>query len=336
MQNMLPLLSLIIPTYNRSQFLAAALESVLNQDFEDYQVIVVDDGSTDETSMLLSHEMNRDSWAGKLCVLRQSNEGPGRARNLALQQARGEYCAFLDSDDLLFPWSLSVIAAAIDIGCRPSILIGRDVEFTSLDQFASVPHEPLKISRWKDLYTYGNTGPTGRLIAQTKAINAAGGFLAERIVGEDSDLMLRLGILPNLVTIECPPTYGRRVHSGNFSGCHKRWAAGALTVIQRYRDGVFPGGTERTLELRQLVADQVNFYTLFCIRSGARWEGTKLYLKTFGWFACGGHYTYLLVTPLYLVLSIVWPWGPWAKCRRNWEAAIARLSAFKAVGKRSN
>jgi glycosyltransferase involved in cell wall biosynthesis len=331
MTNMLPLLSVIIPTYNREQFLAAALESVLNQDFENYEVIVVDDGSTDDTPALLSREMTRDRWAGRLRVLRQSNGGPGRARNLALQQARGEYCAFLDSDDLFFPWSLSVIAKAIDIGGRPSILIGSELQFKTIDQHAGVAREPLKISRWKDLYTYGNTGPTGRLIARTKAVNAAGGFMAERIVGEDSDLMLRLGTLPGLVKIESPHTYGYRMHSQNFSGCHKRWVAGALTMIRRYRDGVFPGGPERKAEVRQIVASHVNFYTLFCIETGARWEATKLYLKTFGWFAREGYFNHLLVTPLHIALHLVRPWVRRAKRWRNWKAAIARRCGLKAA-----
>jgi glycosyltransferase involved in cell wall biosynthesis len=87
--NILPLLSVIIPAPNHAQFLAAALESVMNQDFENYEVIVVDDGSTDDTPSLLSREMTRGRWAGRLRVLRQSNGGPGQARNLAPQQARG-------------------------------------------------------------------------------------------------------------------------------------------------------------------------------------------------------------------------------------------------------
>jgi glycosyltransferase involved in cell wall biosynthesis len=327
---MLPLLSVIIPAYNREQFLPAALESVLNQDFENYEVIVVDDGSTDDTAALLAREMTRNRWAGRLRVLSQSNGGPGQARNLALQEARGEYCAFLDSDDLMFPWTLSVIAEAIDIGGRPSILIGRELKFTTPDQHASVPREPLRISRWRDLYAYGHTGPTGQLIARTKSINAVGGFMAERIVGEDSDLMLRLGTLPGLVKIESPPTYGYRIHPQNFSGSHQRWTTGAMTMLRRYREGVFPGGPERKAELRQIVADHVIFYTRFCIQFGARWEGTKLYLRTFAWFAARGYFNHLLTTPPYIALHLLRPWVRRAKRWRNWRGALARRCGLNA------
>lgn len=326
-----PLLSIIIPAYNREQFLPATLESVLNQEFQNYQVIVVDDGSTDDTPGLLAREMTRDRWAGRLCVLRQSNGGPGKARNLALQQARGEYCAFLDSDDLMFPWSLSVIAEAIDIGGRPSVLIGREVKFTTADQHTAVPREPLKISRWKDLYAYGHTGPTGQLIARTEAINAAGGFMPERIVGEDSDLMLRLGTLPGLVKMESPHTYGYRIHPQNFSGSRKRWAAGAMTMMQRYRDGAFPGGPERKAELRQIVAKHVIFYMDFCVQYGAPWEGTKLYLKTFAWYAGRGYFKHLLTTPPQIVMQVLRPWARRAKRWRNWRAALARRGGLKGL-----
>src|SRR6266849_1500345 len=96
--------SIVIPTYNRAQLLAHALESVWRQRFRDYEVIVVDDGSNDETQAYL-HGLNN-----KVRVIRQENRGPGAARNIGAHQAHGDYVAFLDSDDLWFPWTLDVFA----------------------------------------------------------------------------------------------------------------------------------------------------------------------------------------------------------------------------------
>lgn len=90
----MPDVSIIIPTYNRARFVGEAIDSALAQG-DGIEVIVVDDGSTDETSSLLA------SFADRVRIFRQPNTGPSAARNLGAQQARGEFLAFLDSDDLL-------------------------------------------------------------------------------------------------------------------------------------------------------------------------------------------------------------------------------------------
>lgn len=89
----LPLISVIIPTFNRAAFLPTALDSVYAQTGVSVQVIVVDDGSTDETSQVMQ------AWAAKVTYLYQPNRGPAAARNRGLAAARGEWVAFLDSDD---------------------------------------------------------------------------------------------------------------------------------------------------------------------------------------------------------------------------------------------
>ncbi len=95
-----PLISVIIPTFNRSYCLAETLDSVLRQSFKNYELIVVDDGSTDATPQLL------DQYAGRLAHLQTSHAGPSAARNAGIGMARGDYIAFLDSDDLWAPRKL--------------------------------------------------------------------------------------------------------------------------------------------------------------------------------------------------------------------------------------
>jgi glycosyltransferase involved in cell wall biosynthesis len=87
------LISVIIPVYNGAAFVARAVDSALAQDFSDFEVIVVDDGSTDATGLILS------KYGDKIRVLRQENRGPSVARNKGAAIARGEYLAFLDADD---------------------------------------------------------------------------------------------------------------------------------------------------------------------------------------------------------------------------------------------
>ncbi len=93
--------SVIIPTYNRLALLAEAIESVLNQTYRDFELIVVDDGSTDETSEMIRSVAPRD-----FKYLRQEHLGVSAARNNGARAAKGNYLAFLDSDDLWFPEKL--------------------------------------------------------------------------------------------------------------------------------------------------------------------------------------------------------------------------------------
>jgi glycosyltransferase involved in cell wall biosynthesis len=96
-----PLVSVILPTYNRGWILTEAIDSVLAQDYKEYELIVVDDGSTDNTREIL------DAYGQDIFVLRQANKGVSAARNRGIAEAKGQLVAFLDSDDLWLPRKLS-------------------------------------------------------------------------------------------------------------------------------------------------------------------------------------------------------------------------------------
>ena len=95
-----PIISVIIPTYNRNWILKEAIDSVLAQKFMDYEFIVVDDGSTDDTAALLT------AYGDRIITIHQENRGVSAARNVGISIARGNYITFLDSDDLWLPEKL--------------------------------------------------------------------------------------------------------------------------------------------------------------------------------------------------------------------------------------
>jgi glycosyltransferase involved in cell wall biosynthesis len=99
--------SIIIPTYNRSNVIGEALDSVSAQTFQNYEVIVVDDGSTDDTCEALK------PYADRIRYFKQLNKGPAAARNRGVVESRGEYIAFLDSDDLWYFDKLAQVAEAV-------------------------------------------------------------------------------------------------------------------------------------------------------------------------------------------------------------------------------
>ncbi|HVO26477.1 MAG TPA: glycosyltransferase [Candidatus Margulisiibacteriota bacterium] len=92
----MPRVSVVIPAFNRAALIRETLDSVLAQTYRDFEVIVVDDGSTDDTPPILA-EYERDA---RLRVIRQANQGEGAARNAGIDAARGEYVALVDSDDV--------------------------------------------------------------------------------------------------------------------------------------------------------------------------------------------------------------------------------------------
>ncbi|HEY6121646.1 MAG TPA: glycosyltransferase family A protein, partial [Pyrinomonadaceae bacterium] len=96
------MISVIVPTYNQSRYLTRAIESVWAQDLDDFEIIVVDDGSTDDTEAILQELSSQ----GKLRCFRQENLGPAAARNRGIRESRGELIAFLDSDDFWLPGKL--------------------------------------------------------------------------------------------------------------------------------------------------------------------------------------------------------------------------------------
>jgi glycosyltransferase involved in cell wall biosynthesis len=111
----IPIVSVIIPTYNRAWCLAEAVDSVLAQEFRGFELIVVDDGSIDETPKLLQ------GYGDSIRVLRQENRGVSAGRNAGIAAARGELIAFLDSDDI---WLKGKLARQVEFfNQHPEILI---------------------------------------------------------------------------------------------------------------------------------------------------------------------------------------------------------------------
>ena len=99
-------ISIIIPVYNAESTLKQCVESILSQDFEDYELLLIDDGSTDGSSALCDEYMKRDSHVS---VVHKKNGGVSSARNVGLQQAKGEWITFIDSDDYVSASYLNAI-----------------------------------------------------------------------------------------------------------------------------------------------------------------------------------------------------------------------------------
>jgi glycosyltransferase involved in cell wall biosynthesis len=105
----MPKVSVIMPAYNAELFLETAIDSVLSQSFQDWELIVIDDGSSDSTANILEKYENY-----KLRIIHQENSGEACARNVGLENAQGEYIAFLDADDFYYPNALEDLVCFLD------------------------------------------------------------------------------------------------------------------------------------------------------------------------------------------------------------------------------
>src|SRR5260221_876658 len=112
-----PLFSIVIPTYNRSQLIPLTLDSVLEQTFFDFEIIVVDDGSTDTTGNTIARYL-ADS---RIKYYKIGNSERGAARNYGTTKSNGQYVTFLDSDDIFLPWHLKIAAEKIESANAPPI-----------------------------------------------------------------------------------------------------------------------------------------------------------------------------------------------------------------------
>lgn len=211
----MPKVTVIIPTYNRREYVQEAIDSVITQTFHDYDIIVIDDGSTDGTREALP-----ERYGDQIHYVWQTNQGESAARNHALARATGHYIAFLDSDDLWLPDKLDKQVALLeqqqDIGaafCQAWIIneFGQRIAANPLGE--GLADERLTLENL--CLDNDVVGPSTALVRRN-IFDQVGGFDAQIHYGEDWDLWLRIAAEHRLVTIPEPLASLRR-HQGTQS-----------------------------------------------------------------------------------------------------------------------
>jgi glycosyltransferase involved in cell wall biosynthesis len=263
---------------------------------------VVDDGSTDGTLEYMQ------GLGEKVQVIRQSNRGPGAARNVGAREARGEYVAFLDSDDLWFPWTLDTFARAIHEHKRPDIVGGAFVEFMDEAELLKVREEPYQTSWFVDYLAsscfHYNVG-SGTCVLHREVFAGATSFLEDRLNAEDHDLILRMGTLPGFVRILAPVTLAWRRHRASETGDFTSSISGAMRLIAREKAGAYPGGSERSQDRHRILARHTRPTALACVQNGELKQGWALYHSTLGWNIKLGHWRYVLAFPILAALAFL-------------------------------
>lgn len=230
-----PLVSVVIPTYNHACFLKEALESVIKQTYSNWEIIVVNNYSEDETIEVVEHFAD-----SRIQLINFRNQGViGASRNVGIAASRGQYVAFLDSDDRWFPDKLLASVERLQLGfdlvCHSQIY-----RYENGSQ-KRVSYGPEYNANYSRLLFHNNCIATSATVVCKTVLEKLGGFseAAELITVEDYDLWLRIA-KANYKIGFLDETLGEyRVHSGGASKRLLKHMHATLTVIsEHYHEGI--------------------------------------------------------------------------------------------------
>ena len=218
-----PLVSVIMPVYNGARHVRDALESVFAQRYRPFEVIVVDDGSVDDSGVIVQSFPD-------VRYIRQSNQGVAAARNHGIEVARGEFFAFLDQDDLWKPEKLEV---QVDyLLSHPHVAYTLSHQQFFLDHGATLP-------AWfrKELFSTVHAGwSLNSLVGRRTAFEQVGNFVTAYVAASDSDWFFRakakeipMEVVPQLLLL-------KRIHDSNESGRAKEVLSELLKVVKTSLD----------------------------------------------------------------------------------------------------
>lgn len=276
-----PKVSVIIPSYNCARYLPEAINSVLAQTYQNFEIIVIDDGSTDQTAEVLRR------YGDRVRAIYQQNQGVARARNHGIRQAQGDWIAFLDADDVLLPHKLEAQLAVaaqnpelgmIHSGWNRVDAAGRVM--LPVEPWHQVPNLALESwLRWKPVL------PSAMLFRR-RWLEQTGGFDPRFPPAEDTELVLRLSLL----------------------GCQADWSR-QITVNYRQHDA---SAMHKGLpQARSLSAVIDHFFAQPNLPESIRWLESQTRYHTLVWIAWYLHYTGH-PTEMVEYLQRAWPYSPYA------------------------
>lgn len=246
-----PRVSVLLATYNAMPFLPVAIDSILNQTFEDFELIIVDDGSTDDSGCYLQSLDDK-----RLRYVRQENAGLAIALNNGLNHCRGEYIARMDGDDFSLPERLaeqvSFLDSHQDIGCVGTqtapfgkVRVGSDLRLPTA-------HDEIYQALWTGAHAIVHAS----VMMRTELVKEVGGYWPIRLVAEDYDFFLRLGEITKFATID-RVLYHTRFHMASINGR-------GMLQMRRAVDYA----RERARRRREGIAD-ISFDDFLALRKGA-------------------------------------------------------------------
>jgi glycosyltransferase involved in cell wall biosynthesis len=187
-----PRVSVIIPLYNKEEYVLACLKSLENQDYDNWECIIVNDGSVDASMKIVEEFItnSKNTWR----VLTQKNNGPSSARNLGIREATGEFIALLDADDIWLPTKLSRQLHFLEKNQNVDLLLSNYVIFSQNDSFklraVRARNNTRQVKRWLDMRGFGGLVESTGMFRKA-ALNDGLWFDEEMPTTEGLDFVIR-------------------------------------------------------------------------------------------------------------------------------------------------
>ena len=209
---MKPNISVVIPTYNRAQFLKESVDSVLCQTYNDFELIIIDDGSKDKTKEVIASYQKTN-----IRYIFKEHRGVSSARNLGISEARGEYIAFLDSDDLWMPKKLALQKNFMETNPKYSLCYTEEIWIRKgIRVNACKKHKKYSGDIFDKCLPLCIISPSSAMI-RSDILRSLGGFDEELPACEDYDLWLRLTLKYPVYLIEKQLILKRGGHANQLS-----------------------------------------------------------------------------------------------------------------------
>lgn len=227
-----PLVSIVMPTYNQERFIGKAIQSVLDQTYQNWELIVVNNFSTDQTKSIVEGFSEP-----RVKMIDFANQGViAASRNLAIKSASGAFIAFLDSDDYWTPTKLALCLAKIDQGFD-LVCHGEYFFSDGSEAFKPTEYGPESDCGFAKMLAHGNCLSTSAIVVKKSVLDAVGVFDENRIynTAEDFDLWLRVSRSGYKVGILSDMLGYYRIHAGSASASNLKNAKATLAVLEKYK-----------------------------------------------------------------------------------------------------
>jgi glycosyltransferase involved in cell wall biosynthesis len=233
-----PLVSVIVPHFNQPELIWPTLQSIAEQDYPNLEIILVDDGSTDEAAVANLAALEAHNWRRPFTVVRQQNQYLGAARNTGARHAKGDLLAYVDDDDLIAPQYIRVLVRALTRMDADAVSIA--IHGVEAADDGTIPDEPAN-AVWvffgdaPFLGTIFNVFGGAAAMYRRAAMEETGGFFLHRDIGhEDWDLLARLNLSGHKVVSVPEPLYTYRVRPKSMLRTTPTWA-NMQPVFESYR-----------------------------------------------------------------------------------------------------
>jgi glycosyltransferase involved in cell wall biosynthesis len=254
-----PKISVIIPTYNHSQYLKRAIDSVLNQTYEDFEIIVVDDGSTDNTRGLI------DAYGNQIKYIYQENQGLASARNTGIQASQAKYVAFLDADDWFAKENLEIKVSYLedhpDAAWVYSDWQYLDDKGNYLEKGSTIfkyAHKKLTGHIFEELVYNRNFISPCTVAVKKTILEDVGYFDPSVICQEDLDLWLRISLKYPAHYIDKVLVYVTAL-PGSLSRDFSKWVSGNAVIVDKLKHLIPDDLKNRGKILDKIIADKHTF-----------------------------------------------------------------------------